>query len=152
MFFLNPFRKRTKPVSGDPKAGNSEDSTVGGDDHRRTHSGDRSGSTPSDLNEEEQRELKKTGHFLDGLLVQNVPYDKDMQETVERYSMARGRDAYNEDEEDDTVKSFADGSSSRRIAYNEVPDQSTRTTECQERMNANLGKKAGNLSRIMNLP
>lgn len=84
-------------------------------------------------------------------MVQNVPYDKAMEETVARYSRMRGRDP--QDEEDDTVKSFADGEPQRRIKYNEVPDASTRTTECQERaMNMQLGKKAGNLSKIMNLP
>ena len=67
--------------------------------------------------------------------------------------MARACDHY-EDEADDTVKSFADGEdSNRRIKYNEVPDDSTRTTMCQDKaMGMNLGKKTGNLSKIMNLP
>lgn len=37
--------------------------------------------------------------------------------------MIRGRDTFNDyGEEDDTVKSFADGEYSKRVKFNEVPD------------------------------
>ena len=57
--------------------------------------------------------------------------------------MIRGGDAYGDEVADD-VKSFADGSYEKRVKFNEVPE-STRTTECQDRvMNMQLGKKTGN--------
>ena len=60
--------------------------------------------------------MKKTGHFNDeGIVVQNVQYDKDMQAEVLRYSMLRA--GQHGDEEDDTVKSFADGPSPRRAQH-----------------------------------
>lgn len=64
LFSFNPFRRKTKQ-SGDPRSGISEASTVGGDDNRRTHSGDN-----SDQPEEEQADpMKKTGHFYDDAIV-----------------------------------------------------------------------------------
>lgn len=39
----------------------------------------------------------------------NVPYDRDMQDKVKHYSMVRSRDGRNDDGDEDTVKSFADG-------------------------------------------
>lgn len=93
--------------------------------------------------------LKKTAN---GLLVQNVQYDKEMQESVDQYSMIRGGEAFNDEGADDTVKSFADGDYDKRVKFNEVPE-GTRTTECQDKaVNMPLGKKTGNYSKIMNLP
>lgn len=63
------------------------------------------------------------------------------------------RAGQNGEDEDDTVKSFADGQSQRRVQhqYNEVPDQSgTRTTECQD--TELLAKKTGEWSKIRDLP
>lgn len=114
-FFFNPFKKKSKQ-GNDQKVGISEASTVGGDDNRRTHSGDNS----DPLEEERADPMKKTGHFNDeAIVVQNVQYDADMKAQVERYSEIRAGD-----DEDDTVKSFADGQSQRRVQhqYNEVPD------------------------------
>lgn len=134
-FSFNPFKRRSKApeTSSDPKAGISEDSTVGGD-----------------RSCDEQSDRKKTTHLQNGLLVQNVPYDKEMQESVDQYSMIRGADTFNEEMGDDTVKSFADGGYEKRVKFNEVPE-STRATECQERaVNMALGKKTGNYTKIIN--
>lgn len=54
IFSFYPFKKKTKQE--DPKAGISEDSTGGGDLSCYD-------------------ELKKTAHFQEGLIVQDVPYD-----------------------------------------------------------------------------
>lgn len=112
--FFNIFRKKSKPME---KA--TEDSVLLS---HRSESDEHSATADS----------KKRGHMMsDSLLVQNVPYDKDMQARVDQYSLIRSRDA-NEDGEDDTVKSFADGGQNRRVEFYEVPD-STRTAEYQQR-------------------
>jgi len=91
---------------------------------------------------------------MSDLLVQNVPYDKDMQARVDQYGLIRSRGAPNEDGEDDTVKSFADGGQHRRVEFYEVPD-STRMAEYQSQRvgQQQHGKKAGKgANPLMNLP
>lgn len=39
----------------------------------------------------------------------NVPYDSDLKAKVDHYSMIRSRHKRNDDGDEDTVKSFADG-------------------------------------------
>lgn len=56
----------------------------------------------------------------------NVPYDRDMQARVDHYSMVRSRHTANDDEDEDTVKSFADGGQYKPVEFHEVPDPTRR--------------------------